>query len=147
LAVRAVAVSAAANNAVPTLHRLLIDVPLSLLGKAALSACALALAILAWAPSDAITRTPLGGHAEHVVAWLGTAMVLGLTSRTTLQHGAQCLLLMAYAAILEGGQLFAVGRQASLHDFGFSAVGVLLGGALVWIARRRWPRSGAASGG
>jgi len=132
---------------VPTAHRRLLDTPLPTLGKAALAGCVLALAILAWAPAHAMTRTSLGGHAEHLVAYLGTAMVLGLTSRTTRQLGAQCLLLVAYAAVLEAGQLLAIGRQASLHDLAFSAGGVLLGGAVVWIARRRRLGSGAASGG
>lgn len=89
-----------------------------------------------------MTRTSLGGHAEHLVAWLGTAMVLGLTSRATPQLAAQCFLLMGYAAVLESGQIYAPGRHASLQDFAFSAAGVLLGSALVWMARRRWPRSG-----
>ena len=58
--------------------------PLSTLGKAALAGCAVALEILAWAPSQAMTRTSLGGHAERFVAYLGTAMVFGLASRKWL---------------------------------------------------------------
>jgi VanZ family protein len=139
---RAVALSAAANNAVTPLHRFLIETPLSTLGKAALIGCAIALAILAWTPAHAMTRTSLGGHTEHLVAYLGTAMVLGLTSRTAPQLAAQCLLLMGYAAVLESGQVLAPGRHASLRDFAFSAGGVLLGGAVVWMARRCWPRRG-----
>jgi VanZ family protein len=141
LAVRTVALSAAANHAVATLHRLSIAMPFSTLGKAALAGCIIALAILAWAPAEAMTRTPLGGHAEHFVAWLGTAMVLGLTSRRPLPLAAQCLLLTGYAALLEGGQLYAAGRHASFHDFAFSAAGVLLGSTAVWFARRCWLRS------
>lgn len=140
--VRAVALFAAANNAVTTLHRFLIETPLSTLGKAAVVGCVIALAVLAWAPAHAMTRTSLGGHAEHLVAYLGTAIVLGLTSRATPQLAAQCFLLMGYAAVLESGQIYAPGRHASFQDFAFSAAGVLLGGALVWMARRRWPRSG-----
>ena len=78
----------------------------------------------------------MGGHAEHFVAWLGTAMVFGLTARRTPRLAAQCLLLMSYAAILECGQVYAPGRHASFDDFAFSAGGVLFGAALVWIARR-----------
>lgn len=89
-----------------------------------------------------MTRTPLGGHAEHLVAYVATALVFGLTSRTTAQLAAQCLLLMGYAAVLESGQLYAPGRQACLQDFGFSATGVILGGVAVWFARRFWTRSG-----
>ena len=89
-----------------------------------------------------MTRTSLGGHAEHFIAWLGTAMIFGLASRTPLPLAAQCLLLMGYAALLECGQLFAPGRHASWHDFAFSVGGVLLGGVAVWMARRCWLRSG-----
>ena len=148
LEVRAIAVSAEANNAtnakqrVATLHRLLIETPLSTLGKAALAGCVIALAILAWTPAQAMTRTSLGGHAEHFIAWLGTAMIFGLASRTSPPLASQCLLLVAYAGILELGQLYAPGRQASFHDFAFSAAGVLVGTALVWLARRRRLSSG-----
>jgi VanZ family protein len=140
--VRAIALSAAANNAVVTLHRLLTGTPLASLGKAALIGCAVTLAVLAWAPAQAMTRTPLGGHAEHLIAYVGTALVFGLTSRTTSQLAAQCLLLMGYAAVLESGQLYAPGREACLNDFGFSASGVILGGVAVWVARRCWTRGG-----
>jgi len=113
------------NKRVAPLHRLL-ETPLSTLGKAALAGCIIALAILAWTPAHGMTRTALGGPAEHFIAWLGTAMVLGLASRATPPLAAQCLLLMFYAAVLECGQVYTPGRQASFHDFAFSAGGVLL---------------------
>jgi VanZ family protein len=142
LDVRTTAVLSEANNGVSALHRLL-ETPLSTLGKAALAGCAIALAILAWAPAQAMTRTPLGGHAEHFVAYLGTAIVFGLASRKWPSYAMQCLLLMGYAAVLECGQVYAPGRQASFHDFAFSASGVLLGCALVSLARRCLLRSGS----
>ena len=118
-----------------------METPLSTLGKALLGGCIIALAVLAWTPAHGLTRTVLGSPTEHLVAWLGAAMVFGLTTRTTASLGPQCLLLMLYAAVLECGQLFAPGRQATFHDFAFSAAGVLLGSALVWLARRCWLRS------
>lgn len=110
--------------------------------KAASIICVIALAALALAPAQAMTRTPLGGHAEHLVAYLGTAVILGLTSRTTTVLAAQCLLLTSYAAVLEYGQAYVPGRQASFQDFAFSLGGVLLGTTLAWIARRCWPSTG-----
>jgi VanZ family protein len=118
-----------------------LETPLSTLGKAALAGCVIALAVLAWTPAQAMTRTALGNHAEHFIAWLGAAMVFGLASRPTTPVAPQCLLLMFYAALLEYGQVYAPGRQASFHDFAFSAGGVLFGGALVLLARRCWLRS------
>jgi VanZ family protein len=90
-----------------------------------------------------MAQTELGGHAEHFVAWLGTAAIIGLASRTTTPLVPELLLLTFYAAILELGQLYAPDRQASVDDFAFSAGGVLLGSALVWVARRCWLRSGS----
>ena len=139
LDVRTTAVLSQANNGVARLHRLL-DTPLSTLGKAALAGCAIALAILAWAPAQAMTRTPLGGHAEHFVAYLGTAMVFGLASRKWPSYAIQCFLLMGYAAVLECGQVYPPGRQASFQDFAYSSSGVLIGTTLVWIARTCWVR-------
>jgi VanZ family protein len=123
------------------LHRLL-ETPPSTLGKAALAGCIIALTILAWTPAQSMTRTSLGGATEHLLGWFGTAMVFGLASRTTAPLAPQCLLLSFYAAVLECGQVYAPGRQASLHDFAFSAGGVLLGSTLVWLARRCWWRGG-----
>jgi hypothetical protein len=33
--------------------------------------CIVVLAALAWLPADAMRRTALGGHAEHLVGYLG----------------------------------------------------------------------------
>ncbi|MPZ36364.1 MAG: hypothetical protein GEV13_36365 [Rhodospirillales bacterium] len=128
------------------MHRASIETPIPLLWKAAFIGCVIALATLAWLPANAMTRTTLGGHAEHLIAYLGTAMVMGLANRTTPWLIAQTLLLIGYAAILEAGQLYAIGRQASFQDFAFSSGGVLIGAALVWITRACWVRTLHARG-
>ena len=130
------------DKAKATLHRKRSEMRLFLLARAASIGCVIALAVLAWAPAQAMARTPLGGHAEHLLAYLGTSMILGLTSRRTPVLATQCLLLTGYAGLLECGQIYAPGRQASFHDFAFSVAGVALGAILAWIARRRWLRSG-----
>jgi VanZ family protein len=129
-------------------HRLLIGKTSSIALSVAFIACIAALAALAWLPAGAVTRTPLGGHAEHFVAWLGTTIVMGLTCQGRPRL-AQAVLLIVYAAVLEAGQLQASGRHASLHDFAFSAAGVAAGvlglfvmrvwlqAALPFVARRR----------
>jgi VanZ family protein len=109
--------------------------PLPMLCGAAVIGCFLTLAILAWLPAKAMTRTSLGGHAEHLIAYLATAIVMGIAFRNRLSPGLQGVLLIAYAAILEVGQIYSPGRTASLHDFLFSATGAVLGVLLLWTVR------------
>ena len=108
--------SATVNNVDATLRRASIETPILLRWKAVFIGCVIALATLAWLPANAMTRTTLGGHAEHLIAYLSTAMVMGLANRTTPWLIAQSILLIGYAAILEAGQLYAIGRQASFQD-------------------------------
>jgi VanZ family protein len=119
------------------LHRLLIEKRLFILRSVTFLGCIIALATLAWLPANAMTRTTLGGQAEHVVAYLGTTIVMGLTFPTSPRLAVQSVLLIGYAVILEVGQLHAPGRHASLDDFAFSAAGVAIGGLCLWIARAR----------
>jgi VanZ family protein len=99
--------------------------------------CIIALAILAWLPAEALTRTRLGGHAEHFIAYLGTAMVMGLAFQRSPRLAVQCALLIIYAAILEAGQLYSPGRRASFLDLAFSSGGVVVAGLILWMARSR----------
>ena len=108
------------------MHRLLIGKTSSIALSVAFIACIAALAALAWLPAGAVTRTAMGGHAEHFVAWLGTTIVMGLSCRGRPRL-AQAVLLIVYAAVLEAGQLQASGRHATLHDFAFSTAGVAAG--------------------
>src|SRR5262245_11476444 len=83
-------------------------------------ACIIALCILAWLPGNEMRRTPLGGHAEHALAYFGTTIVMGLALQRRTRLDVQCALLTSYAAILEVGQLYSPGRHASVGDFAFS---------------------------
>jgi VanZ family protein len=111
--------------------------PLSFFLRAAFVGCIIALATLAWLPAKAITRTILGGHAEHFIAYLGTAIIMGLTFQKSPRLAVQCVLLIMYAAILEAGQLYSLGRHASLQDLAFSSVGVIIGALFLRMARTR----------
>jgi VanZ family protein len=122
------------------LHRLLVEKRLSILCRFAFLFCIIALAALAWLPASTMTRTPLGGQAEHLIAYLGTTIVMGLALPTAPRLAVQGVLLIGYAAILEVGQLHAPGRHASLDDLAFSAAGVAIGGLCLWIARVRLSR-------
>jgi hypothetical protein len=113
---------------------------LYLLRRIVFMSCITVLAVLAWLPANAMTRTSLGGHAEHLIAYLATTLVMGLAFPGRPRLAVQGILLIGYAAILEVGQLQAVGRHASFDDFAFSAAGVAIGGLCLWIiptVRRR----------
>jgi VanZ family protein len=111
--------------------------PLTVFLRAAFFGCIIALATLAWLPEKLMTRTVLGGHAEHFIAYLGTTIIMGLTFRKSPCLAVQCVLLMIYAAILEAGQLYSPGRHASFQDLAFSSAGVVIGGLVLWMARNR----------
>lgn len=119
------------------MYRLLIDKRLSILQRVAFLGCIIALATLAWLPANTMVRTTMGGQVEHLIAYLGTTIVMGLAFPTNPRLAAQSVLLIGYAGILEAGQLHAAGRHASFEDFAFSAVGVAIGGLCLWIARAR----------
>jgi VanZ family protein len=111
--------------------------PLSVLLRIAFIGCIIALMTLAWLPEKAMTRTILGGHAEHFIAYLGSATIMGLTFRKSPRLAVLCALLIMYAAILEVGQLYSPGRHASVQDLAFSSAGVVTGGLFLWMARSR----------
>jgi VanZ family protein len=116
----------------------------SVVFRTAFIGCIVALAVLAWLPATIMTRTVLGGHAEHFVAYLGTAILMGLTFQKSPRLTVQCVLLIVYAAVLEAGQLYSSGRHPSFRDFAFSAAGVVMGGLFLSMARPRvlsWLRS------
>jgi len=115
----------------------LVKNPLSVLLAAASIGCIIALATLALLPEKFMTRTTLGGHAEHFIAYLGTAIILGLAFRKSPRLAVQCVLLIMYAAILEAGQLYSPGRHASFQDLAFSSAGVVVGNLFLWKARPR----------
>ena len=74
--------------------------PLSVLLRAAFIGCIVALMILAWLPEKAMTRTILGGHAEHFIAYLGTATIMGLTFPKNPRLAVLCALLIMYLSLI-----------------------------------------------
>lgn len=81
-----------------------------------------------------IARTAPGGQVEHLIAHLGTTIVMGMAYPIHPHLAAHGVLLIGYAAIIELGQLEASGRHASSGDIAFSATGVAIGGLCLWIA-------------
>ena len=57
--------------------------------------------------------------------------------RRGLRLIVQCVLLTMYASVLEAGQLYSTGRHASFRDLAFSVGGIVIGGLLLEMFRRR----------
>lgn len=97
--------------------------------------CIVALGVLSLIPKDHMVRTGFSGHIEHIVAYLGTALVVasayGASRRPHFVTG-----LIAYAGTLELLQNFSPGRTPAVEDFVCSSIGVLLGVALFTVAGR-----------
>jgi hypothetical protein len=105
--------------------------------RAAFFACIVLLVALSWLPASEMVRTGISGRIEHGVAYFGTAVIMGVAYREAPRLVIQFALLVALAAILEVGQLYAPGRHSSFLDFAASSMGVAVGGLLMWAARSR----------
>ncbi|KMO37065.1 hypothetical protein VQ03_19815 [Methylobacterium tarhaniae] len=89
-------------------------------------ACLPVLVWLSWIPKDWELRTGAAGQVEHLLAYAGTAGLLGLGFHR-VPAWRLGLALAALAGILEIGQIWVPGRTAQVIDFAASAGGALLG--------------------
>jgi len=115
---------------------------LLLVGRAAAWSCIVAIGVLSLLPGEEMVRTDLGGHAEHVLAYSMTALIVASAYSSIAPHqvfGA----LMTYAACLEYLQRFSPGRHSRPIDFAFSALGVVVG-AVIFVIGRKLLRAGSA---
>ena len=76
------------------------------------------------------------GQAEHVIAYLGTAALLGLRYRALTSRIAFGALLVLIAGVLEIAQALLPGRAAQFVDFAASAGGTALGLGMALLADR-----------
>jgi hypothetical protein len=96
-------------------------------GVGVVAANAVALMLASWTPGDDMIRTGiLSGHAEHVIGYaLSGAVMYGLAPRFAAAYIVAAI--VAYAGLLELGQLFVPGRHAAVADFLFSTTGAVVG--------------------
>ncbi|SFV02323.1 hypothetical protein SAMN02799631_03916 [Methylobacterium sp. 174MFSha1.1] len=107
-------------------------------------ACLPVLVWLSWIPKDWELRTGAAGQLEHLVAYAGTAGLLGLGfPRRPVWRLALALVLLA--GLLEIGQIWVPGRTAQVVDFAASAGGALLGLAAARTLAGRWIAAGQDS--
>jgi hypothetical protein len=89
-------------------------------------ACLPVLVWLSWIPKDWETRTGAAGQIEHLVAYAGTALLLGF-GFPRVPAWRLGLALGALAAVMEIGQVWVPGRTAQVVDFAASTGGALAG--------------------
>jgi VanZ family protein len=99
-------------------------------------ACVILLAVLSLLPGDEMVRTGVNGQMEHVVAYLGTSLVLARAYHTRLRLPTLAVLLTAYAGLLEIGQFWSPGRHPSIYDLAAGAAGAV-SGSMMFAAFRR----------
>jgi VanZ family protein len=113
-------------------------------GYGLVSANALVLMIASWMPRDYMVRTTIfSGHVEHAIVYglSGAFMLAVLGGRHAAWQVAA--LLVAYAGLLELGQLLVPGRHAGIDDFLFSAAGAIAGALVCAVLHRRIDPGGA----
>jgi VanZ family protein len=86
-----------------------------------------ATAILCLLPGDEMVRTGMSGRIEHFGFYAGAAAVVGAAYLQRLAPAALAGALVAYAGVLEIGQIWVPGRHSSVWDWLASSGGILLG--------------------
>ena len=79
------------------------------------------------------------GKEEHALAYLALDLTV-ITARQTVNVYRLCIIIVAYAGILEFLQLFASGRHAAVGDFMASSLGGIMGITLTTFAVSRLAR-------
>lgn len=100
-----------------------------------------AVALLSWLPAAYRPHTVLvSDKLEHALAYLILGAVTAIAVRPTLNAQRLGLAIVAYAGILEFGQLLIPSRVASVADFVASAAGAIVGVSITALALRRLAR-------
>jgi len=106
------------------------------LSRAFAFGCLVLLAILSWLPGEEMLRTGFNGRIEHVIAYLGTSAAVSLPYALRIGQFRLIGMLVCYAGVLELGQNFSPGRNASALDFLASSLGVVAGAVAFRVACR-----------
>ena len=99
--------------------------------------CVLAIAVLSLIPGSFQSRTFLPGPIEHFIAYAGTALLLGLCTRSeakVMRLARVFVLLSAYSALMEVLQHWSPGRDPQIIGFVASSCGAAVGTAVAFVA-------------
>lgn len=102
---------------------------------------AVAVALLSLLPRDYRLHTGvLSGKLEHALAYLLLGAVMTIAARRRHKPHRVALALVAYAGVLELGQLIISSREATIGGFVASAGGAILGVSITTVAFSRFAR-------
>jgi len=82
----------------------------------------------------------LSGKDEHAIAYFVLGVLTVIAARRTVNAYRLCVIIVAYAGILEFLQLFASDRHAGVGDFVASSLGGIMGITLATLAVSRLAR-------
>ena len=90
-------------------------------------ACIVAIVVVSLVPGDARPDTGLPGQIDHIIAYCGTAGLLGLGHPAAKLRFGMIVMLISLAATLEVAQRWIPGRHPQFIDFAASVAGTCLG--------------------
>ena len=90
-------------------------------------ACVVAIVVVSLVPGDARPDTGLPGQIDHIIAYCGTAGLLGLGYPAAKSRFGMIVMLISLAATLEVAQRWIPGRHSQFIDFAASVAGTCLG--------------------
>jgi hypothetical protein len=90
-------------------------------------ACVVAIVVLSVVPGNERPHTGMPGQIEHVIAYCGTATLLGLGYPTAMARFGLVAMLALLAAALEVIQLWIPGRYSQFIGFAAGSAGACLG--------------------
>jgi VanZ family protein len=99
--------------------------------------CVVLLAVLSATPGDEMVRTGAPGLVEHFVGYTGAAGIAALGYGRRVSYLLIVAWFIAYAGLLELGQLWVPGRHSRVVDFAFSSAGATAAVVAVWLWSRR----------
>jgi VanZ family protein len=99
-------------------------------------ASVVAVVVVSLVPGDARPDTGLPGQIDHIIAYCGTAGLLGLGYPTAKSRFGMIVMLISLAATLEVAQRWIPGRHPQFIDFAASVAGTCLGMLAAMVVHR-----------
>lgn len=101
------------------------------------AACVVAIAILSLVPRNwhGINNAATHGPLQHLVAYFGTALAIGLGIRERRNPAILMTALVAYAGLMEILQNYSPGRNPAMEGFVWSSLGAVAGAFLAFAIR------------